>query len=155
MDANEPNDVSPTDEQLDDVEAHGLKEIAAGIGAAAVLGGAGAGAALAASSALATPSPVSPAHHVTQQAHDDATQVRGMFNHRTPTPPVSVTANVTRKPTPLPRVHLPHARGMEAEANAPVGQGLKPAIHAAKKAADKVVNTTKDKTVPPITGPLL
>jgi hypothetical protein len=98
---------------------------------------------------------------VVQQVQDDSAAARGMVKFRTPAQPPSATANVTRKPTPLPKVHLPHARGMEAESNAPGGQsgqggqGLKPAVDKAKKVVDKVVKTTTDKTVPPITGPIL
>jgi hypothetical protein len=155
MDANGPMNINPSDED-NDVEAHGLKEIAAGIGAAAVLGGAGAGAALAASSALVPPPPATPAHHVSQQAHNEADKTRALFKHRTPAPPVAVTTNNTRKPTPWPKVNVPHGRQIDAAANAPQGQGLKPAGTAVKYAAAKTAAKAKGvKTVPPITGPIL
>jgi hypothetical protein len=151
---------TPFDEN-DDVEAHGFKEVAAGIGAAAILGGAGAGAALAATSAPASHGPAQKVVHSVQHAEDQATAA---LKHKSPTPPLDATMNSSRDQarTPAPNPILKQLRGPRVtspEFNMPVGQNLNQAVAKVKNATQKTVKAADEtgnkilktpKTVPPI-----
>jgi hypothetical protein len=162
METNDTNTPEPIDTELDDVEAHGLKEVAAGFGAAAVLGGAGAGAALAATSTFVPPPPNAVAHHTVDNAKHNAQHAASLLKGKTPNPPPEASVNSTRiYPSHLPNVHRPHIT--PPAVNAPDDQGaVKSTVDRAKgqaKTTKSRVDRTVDRVapanpmVPPITGP--
>jgi hypothetical protein len=157
------NNAESIEIELDDVEAHGLKEVAAGIGAAAVLGGAGAGAALAASSGYVPIPPASTAKQAVHNVNETEDKARAVLKHKTPAPPADVTVDAARiYPAKLPKVHVPPTT--PPAFNLPVGTGTKPVVDKVKKSAhqaqDKAADAVEEiapsvKLVPPITGPVI
>ena len=159
---NAENTQNPTSDQideLDDVEAHGLKEIALGVGAAAVLSGGGAGIALASSGgAIEPPGPVV-ATHVQHLEQGVAHSLKG----HTPQGPPDMMAN-TRKPVPS---HLPKLRhtvpvgfdGNKSTSNSPVQtdpvqrveKGTQQAVKNTKHGAQNVEQAV-EKSITPITA---
>jgi hypothetical protein len=133
-------------DETDDVEAHGLKEVAAGIGAAALLGGAGAGAALAATS---TPANHGPSHTIVQSARHTEDAASTVLKRKTPTPPPDATTDSSRDqartpaPTPLLK-KLKGPRVTSPEFNVPVGQNLNQAVAKAKTAGQQTVKGAED-----------
>jgi hypothetical protein len=131
-----------TPDEQDDVEAHGLKEVAVGISAAAVLGGAGAGAALAAHS---SPTPASKIAHAVQHTENQAVNALG---HKSPTPPMTSAQNSHRTPAPsplskkLPKVHI--NTPTPPTSNGAMGQGLAPTVKKVEKTVKKTTGTVTD-----------
>jgi hypothetical protein len=134
---------TPYDENnaaLDDVEAHGLKEVAAGIGAAALLTGAGAGAALAAQQQTANTSGHK-ATHAVQSVEDRAAEP--LTRHMVHSPPPEATTNVIRTPANPAAVnhvrtkiagHLPGT--IDAPTTNPVHANVERVEHAEQNATD-------------------
>ena len=143
--------LDPTATAPDDVEAHGLKEVAAGIGAAAVLGGAGAGAALAAAPGPATPHAAGKVVHSVQATQSKLGKV-GVG--RITTPPPDQSANVVRTPAqqPVP-VHQITQRVRDKigpATDAPSDQGVRSLVNKADDASGNTADTArhiKDSTV--------
>jgi hypothetical protein len=147
-------------EGIDDVEAHGLKEVAIGLGAAAVIGGGGAGVALASAGGPVTPGPAPVTHAVSHVV----TGAENTLSRHTPQGPPAATTNSYRLPSP-PHVDIAHHHivpvpvGFEGNksSDVPVGQPVATVEGHAKQAAKQLghAGKTAQETVDHTTSPIV
>jgi hypothetical protein len=128
--------------ESDDVEAHGLKEVAIGLGAAALIGGGGAGIALASAGGTAggAPGVIGPSH----VAHQVTAGVDDSIRRHTPQGPPASTTDFRTLPTKPVKVPQHHVVPVVAGPNVgvPVGKKTEQAVQSGKqtvKAADELV----------------
>ncbi len=130
---------------VDDVEAHGLKEVALGIGAAAVIGGGGAGVALASTGGSAVSH--GPVGHPVQQVQTDANNL--IHRHAPQGPPAASPNNGVYPTTPhvidKAKDRVPHTVpvGFSRNETVPVGDPLAAAENTVAKDVNKAKHGVK------------